>query len=182
MAKITTQSETIAALAARLELLEAKEAIRELQQTYLIGLADRDWATMITLFTEDAVTDITWHGEKRGLEAISAEFGVIGSLVRSRDGYILSSPFIEVEGDKATGRFTWHRHVADQPMPHGGLQRIWGVWQEGRYRCEYRRVGGRWKFSYIHFRSVAPDPDFDARIAAEVQEIRSRQATKAAGA
>ncbi len=173
---MSESSELIRALTARLDLLEAREEIRLLQQAYITGLADRNWNVMIDMFTDDAVTDITWHGERRGRTAILDEFNKIGSMVRSRDGYVLSSPFIEVDGDKATGRFTWHRFVADHPMPHGGLQRIWGVWQEGRYRCEYRRENGRWMFTYIHFRSVAPDPDLDARVAAEVKEMRARQA------
>jgi ketosteroid isomerase-like protein len=174
----TDAARQLDALVARLDLLEAKEAIRELQQAYITGLADRNWNAMIEMFTDDAVTDITWHGERRGRAAILDEFNKIGSMVRSRDGYVLSSPFIEVDGDKATARFTWHRFVADHPMPHGGLQRIWGVWQEGRYRCAYRRENNRWKFSYIHFRSVAPDPDLDERVAAEVKEMAAKRAAQ----
>jgi hypothetical protein len=72
------------------------------------------------------------------------------------DGYVLSSPVIDVEGDTATGTWTWHRHLCEFPVM-GGMVRVFGPWWEGRYRCSYRRDNGGWKFSAMHFRLVAPD-------------------------
>jgi hypothetical protein len=60
---------------------------------------------------------------------------------------VLSSPIIDVTGDAASGEWTWHRFAAS------------GTWEEGRYRCTYRRTEDGWRFSWLHFRVVLPDPD-----------------------
>lgn len=159
--------ERLTALEARLDRLDSIESIRDLQQRYVRGLAARDADAMIALMTPDIVTDITWHGEIHGIDAVGEDMRLIFRNVRQLDGYVLSSPDIQVDGDTATGVWTLHRHVADYPLPHGGFQRVWGVWQECRYRCSYRREAGVWKIARIHFRSVAPDPDHDDKIKAE---------------
>lgn len=167
--------ERLQQLAARLDRLESAEAIKRLHARYLRALADRQWDAMLDFFTEDATTDITWHGVTRGREALKREFDQLSRLVLSHDGYILSSPEIEVDGDgdAATGRWTWHRLVCEFPTPTG-MMRAWGPWMEGRYRCRYVRVGGEWKIHDLWFRSVLPDPDPPA------EEVRKLLAARAA--
>jgi hypothetical protein len=62
-------------------------------------------------------------------------------------GYVLSSPVVEVTGDHASGEWTWHRFAAG------------GTWEEGRYRCAYRRTEDGWRFARLHFRVVLPHHD-----------------------
>jgi hypothetical protein len=75
-------------------------------------------------------------------------------------GYVLSSPVVDVavDGDSAAGTWTWHRFNAEATIGTKRV-RVWGVWEEGRYRCRYRRTDGVWRFSHMHFRVVLPDSD-----------------------
>ncbi len=89
-------------------------------------------------------------------------------------GYILSSPIIEVDGNRATGRWTWHRFIFEFLTPTG-FTRAFGPWQEGRYRCEYARIEGKWKISNLYFRSVLPDPDPPTEVVRKALEQRAAQ-------
>lgn len=171
----TALEQRLQALAARLDRLEAAEAIKQLHARYLRALADRQWDRLPDFFTEDATTDITWHGPTRGREALQREFEHLSRLVLSHDGYILSSPVIEVDGDRATGRWTWHRLVCEFQTPTG-MMRAWGPWMEGRYRCQYVRQDGQWKIHDLWFRAVLPDAD------PAPEEVRKLVAARAAGA
>jgi hypothetical protein len=155
-------------LAARVEELESRlrrlddiDAIKSLHRRYIRKLADRDWTGMADFFTEDAVTDIRWHGRTESKQQLVEEvFDELHVLARSHDGYVLSSPVIEVEpgADLAYGEWTWHRHICEFRTT-GGYMRVWGPWLEGRYRCTYQRVDGEWKFKDMWFRVVLPDVD-----------------------
>jgi uncharacterized protein (TIGR02246 family) len=141
-----------------LRALADVEAIKSMHRTYLRCLADGDFARMASFFTDDAVMDLRAHGVDRGREEITAHFDRMAEGVRDGAGYLLTSPVIRIDGDRAEGEWTWHRHFADFPV-QGGVMRAWGPWLEGRYRCEYAKVGDSWLFSSIWFRVVLPDPD-----------------------
>ena len=169
---MTTDEDTqdrIARLERRLQQLEDVESVKALHRTYIRKLADRDWDGMADMFTDDAITDIRWHGRTVGKqELIDTVFTELHGLVRSHDGYILSSPVVRVDpdGEHAYGEWTWHRHVCEF-RTFGGYTRVWGPWLEGRYRTHYRKVDGVWLFSDMWFRVVLPDQDPEA---AEMQE------------
>lgn len=165
------EDQTVQALLERVEQLELRsrrledtEEIKSLHRRYIRKLADRDWDGMADFFTEDAVTDIRWHGRTEGKKQLIEEvFDELHTLVRSADGYILSSPVIDIEpgSDVAYGEWTWHRHVCEFRTT-GGLMRVWGPWLEGRYKCHYERVDGVWQFKDMWFRVVLPDADPEA--------------------
>lgn len=169
-------NENIEQLATRIDDLERRlrrlddiEAIKQLHRRYIRMLADRKWDEMADLFTDDAVTDIRSHGRTEGRQALVEKvFGELKGFVKSSDGYILSSPVIEIGQDPETayGEWTWHRHVCEFRI-FGGYTRVWGPWMEGRYRCHYQRVDGEWKFKDMWFRVVLPDADPEY---AEMQE------------
>lgn len=149
----------LAALERRLQTLEDVQQIQELQARYVRALGDREWETLLDCYARDAVCDVRLHGVLRGREQIAKlVLEELPAAVRTRDGYILSSPMIEVDGDRATGEFTWHRHVCEFQTAFGTM-RVWGPWSEGRYRCEYVREDGAWKVSYVWFRVIRPDSD-----------------------
>jgi ketosteroid isomerase-like protein len=155
---------------ARLRRLDDIEAIKSLHRRYIRKLADRDWDGMADFFTDDAVTDIRWHGRTEGKQQLIEQvFDELHKLVKSADGYILSSPVIEIEAgaDVAYGEWTWHRHICEFRTT-GGYLPVWGPWLQGRYRCHYERVGGDWKFKDLWFRVVLPDAD------PEQHEMRER--------
>lgn len=159
----TSLIERIDALERRLQRAEDIESIKILHRTYIRKLADRDWDGMADFFTEDAVTDIRWHGRTTGKqELIDKVFTELHGMVRSHDGYILSSPVITIadDGQTAYGEWTWHRHVCEF-RTFGGYTRVWGPWLEGRYKCHYRLVDGVWMFNDMWFRVVLPDRDLE---------------------
>jgi ketosteroid isomerase-like protein len=149
---------------------EDVEEIKRLHYTYIRQLADRNWADMLEHFTDDAVVDLRHHGPRRGREELSQLFAAMHATGTPPDGYILSSPVVEVSGDRATGVWTWHRHLCEFSVG-GGTIRMYGPWWEGRYVSEYAREDGRWKFSSLRFRLVAPDPDLEPE---QMQELRER--------
>jgi hypothetical protein len=158
--------------------LEDIEAIKSLHRRYIRKLADRDWDGMADFFTDDAVTDIRWHGRTEGKQQLIEDvFEDLHALVKSADGYVLSSPVIEIEpgADRAYGEWTWHRHICEFRTT-GGYMRVWGPWLEGRYKCHYERVDGQWRFKDMWFRVVLPDVD------PEQDEMNARIEASAAGA
>jgi ketosteroid isomerase-like protein len=157
----------LVALRVRVQTLEDIESIKKLHRTYIRLLADRRWDDMLDMFTADAVVDLRHHGARRGRTQIAELFGTMYAAGNPHDGYVLSSPVIDVDGDRALGAWTWHRHLCEFPVM-GALLRVYGPWWEGRYRCAYRRDEGRWKFATMHFRLVAPDRDIEADEAGEL--------------
>lgn len=143
----------------RLASLEDVKSIQELQHRYIRCLADRDWQGCLDCYSDDAVCDLRAHGILRGRAQIAdLILGELPNVVRTHDAYVLSSPEIEVDGDHARGTWTWHRHQCEFRTSFG-LQRVWGPWSEGRYRCEYVRERGEWRMSHVWFRVVSPDTD-----------------------
>jgi ketosteroid isomerase-like protein len=149
---------TIAALADRVGRLEDVEAIIKLHHTFTRAVADRQFTTLADYFCEDAVIDMRRHGPMAGRSAIAEHFAGMAAVPLNGAGYALSSPVVDVEGDTATGTWTWHRFNADALVGTEHARR-WGAWEEGRYRCHYRRVDGVWRFARMHFRVVLPDAD-----------------------
>ncbi|MDQ1658143.1 MAG: hypothetical protein QOD41_3226 [Cryptosporangiaceae bacterium] len=143
-------------LRARVQTLEDVEAIKKLHRTYIRRLADRQWHDMVDMFTADAVADLRQHGPRHGHAEIAELFASMRAAGNPPDGYVLSSPVIDVDADLATGTWTWHRHLCEFPVM-GSVLRVFGPWWEGRYRCTYRREDGQWKFATMVFRLVAPD-------------------------
>ncbi|MDQ1652073.1 MAG: hypothetical protein QOI35_1273 [Cryptosporangiaceae bacterium] len=158
----------LVSLRARVRALEDVELIKRLHRTYVRHLADPLWDDMLSMFTADAVVDVRQYGVRSGHAEIAELFGEIRAAGSPRDGYVLTSPVVDVYGDLATGSWTLHRHVCEFPA-QGGVVRVFGPWWEGRYRCTYRREEGRWRFAAMRFRIVAPDPDTDVDEAARAE-------------
>jgi hypothetical protein len=159
----TSTEDRLAAIEARLTAIEDAEAIKKLQALYIRHLSDRKWHEMHALFTDDAVTEISFHARTEGKKQLEDVFADLASHVKNHDGYLLTSPIVDVHGDEATGLWTWTRLYCDHQNPLGMTLRVWGPWMEGRYNATYAKVGGRWLIKYLGFRSTAPDPDMDER-------------------
>jgi ketosteroid isomerase-like protein len=150
----------LARIEARLRDLESLTEIEDLHREFTRAVADREFATLPGYFTDDAVIDMRRHGAMHGRDAIARHFGGMHAVPLTGAGYVLSSPILDVTGDTAAGEWTWHRFLADGTVA-GKSARVWGVWEEGRYRCSYRRTQYGWRFSRMHFRVVRPDHDDD---------------------
>jgi ketosteroid isomerase-like protein len=150
--------ERLTAVERRAQALRDVEEIKAFHRDYVRGLADRRFDEIAEHFVEDAWIDMRTHGRKEGRAAIEEHFAPMRDLVAEGSGYVLSSPVIHVDGDRATGRWTWHRYLCEFPVM-GAQLRVPGPWMEGRYTCEYVRRDGRWLFSGMWFRVVLPDSD-----------------------
>jgi uncharacterized protein (TIGR02246 family) len=139
-------NEEMGRLRARLDALESVEAIKDLHRRFTRAVADRQFAELAEYFCSDGVIDMRRHGPISGREAIAKHFSGMGAVPLTGAGYALSSPVVDVDGDTASGTWTWHRFKSD-------------AWEEGRYRCTYRRVDRDWRFASMHFRVVLPDHD-----------------------
>jgi uncharacterized protein (TIGR02246 family) len=142
-----TELQQLDRLQARLDALESRQAIEDLHRRFTRAVADRRFDELAGSFCEEAEIDMRRHGPMAGRDAIAKHFAGMAAVPLSGAGYVLSSPVIAVEGDEASGTWTWHRLHAS------------GTWEEGRYRCRYRRTDDGWRFAAMHFRVVAPDPD-----------------------
>jgi ketosteroid isomerase-like protein len=146
----------LSGLRARVQVIEDHEAIKNLHHRFTRAVANREFESLPGFFTDDAVIDMRGHGEARGIDAITRHFAGMESAPILGAGYVLSSPVLDVTGDSARGEWTWHRFLVD------------GGWEEGRYRCAYRRAGDGWFISRMHFRVILPHHD-DAPVGGEVE-------------
>ncbi len=154
-----TDAEILARLERRVADLEARTAVEQMHNRYLRAVADRRFDSLVDWFTEDAVIDMRFHGAKSGREAVAEHFSHMVNTPLTGASYFVTSPAIEIDGDSASGVWTWHRlHSTAQVA--GALVTSWGVWEEGRYDCQYERAAdGTWKFSSMKFRVVRPHHD-----------------------
>ena len=129
-------------LAARIALLEDREAIRELIARYG-PLADAgDCAGAAALWTDDGVYEVGGFGSYTGRAAIQTllEGESHQGLIHGGAAHVLSPPVIDLDGDRATARTysvvfrksgdNWEAHRASANMWH--LVRVAGEWKVAR--------------------------------------------------
>lgn len=152
-------ADILARLERRVADLEARTAVEQMHNRYLRAVADRQFDSLADWFTDDAVIDMRFHGARSGREAIAEHFSHMVNTPLTGASYFVTSPVIQIDGDTASGVWTWHRlHSTAQVA--GALVTSWGVWEEGRYDCDYRRSDdGNWKFTSMTFRVVRPRHD-----------------------
>jgi len=145
---------TLEEIEKRLNILEDKEAIRELQYKYLGHLTKVEWEQVFDCFTEDAVTNIGVHGIKNGkAEIISFFKNVIARGHVGKEGNFVVQPIITVNGDQA--KASWFIYIMHLDLTGTKAQ----DWAQGLYDIEYKKVNGQWKISYMGFqRRLGPPP------------------------
>lgn len=154
-------ADPIARLERRVAQLEARAEIERMHNVYLRAVADRRFDSLVDWFTEDATIDMRFHGAKSGRDAIAEHFSHMVDTPLTGASYFVTSPVIDVDGDSAAGVWTWHRLYSTAQVAFQEVT-VWGVWDEGRYDCEYRRgEDGTWRFSLMRFRVVRPHHDDD---------------------
>ena len=133
----------LAALEARLQVLEDTNAIRNLKSRYA-ELCDDNYNPdgIAALFAEDAVWESESLGRYEGREAIREFFVRASSIFTFAIHYSLNSQ-IEVTGDRA--RAQWFLFM---PCTLGANNEA--MWRAGIDREEYARKDGTWLFTYKH--------------------------------
>ncbi len=126
----------------RLQILEDKEAIRELQFEYARLTDEQNPDAMAALFTEDAIWD---GGEQFGRhEGRSAIHAFLKNTWQTLTWaiHLMTNPEIRIEpsGSEATGRwYLW------EPATISGRP----LWMVGSYVNRYRKVDGKWRFGHV---------------------------------
>ena len=138
----------------RLKALEDLEEIKKLHRDYIFWLSNHQWDEMIDCFSEDAIAWIGKHGEQKGKKAIKASFDSDISQVAAyqKGGQILVQPVIAVDGDKASGYWSWYRLNTDFKSPSGQTVKLFGPKMQAKYDCEYIKENGKWKIKSIRLK------------------------------
>jgi ketosteroid isomerase-like protein len=131
------------ALAAKVQVLEDREAIRALLVTYARTLDERDFAGFEQLWAKDAEFIGGANNSAKGPAAIrdllQGLLKVNGAPVPGRDFHLVMNQTVDVAGDTATGfsRGTW---VVTDPEKQLRISII------ANYYDQFVRDGGHWKF------------------------------------
>lgn len=145
---------TLKDLEKRMKAFEDLEEIKKLHRQYAYFLNAHQWDEMIDCFTEDAMADIGIHGPHKGRKEITELFKIkiAKKNEKWRSTHFVTQPIISVEGDKATGYWAVYIFGFIENTPSGPMYQ----WYQGRHDCEYVKVDGKWKFSYIKYTSPWP--------------------------
>ena len=143
---------TSADLLRRLDALESEGAIRRLMSEYQEArdFGTGNGASIANLFTADGIWEGVGQvakalGSHQGREAIERRF----SATFPFSVHFLTNESIIVDGDTAGG--TW-RYL--QTTVYKGQ----AVWIAGRYRNDFVRVQGQWKFRHVRIDGIFVTP------------------------
>lgn len=125
----------------RLQRVEDRQAIQELGILYGVIMDERDEQGIRTIFTEDATLDsqdgvFQAAGMESIVETYLGRFAALGPTNHYSHGHVVK--FRDDDPDSAYGLLTGHAEVFRNGV---------GMQVALRYKDEYRRDGGRWKFS-----------------------------------
>ena len=140
----------------RLERIESLEAIRDLHRQYIYLVNSQKWDDVIDCFTPGATVDIALHGLHKGFAELTELFKKKIAKVNEKwnGGHFVTQPMISPDGDKATGYWMLYICIFDAEMVSGPTLK----WIQGRHDCEYVRINGKWKISYLKFSRPWPEP------------------------
>ena len=140
---------TLEDLESRIRKLEDIEEIKKLKATYCYlcdaGLGDpKNRDELISHFTKEAKVDfgLGEGSQFEGPDGLKLFFGGVVPGSVSFCIHMVHNPIIEVNGDRATGR--WYYEAPTTDMATGDAQ-----WMMGTYFEEYVRENNEWKFSSI---------------------------------
>lgn len=157
LASADVSDEQFQDVAQRLQLLEDKDAIRHLLETYIDFNESRDYRGYSYLFAKNGVLHLR-RGDAVGPDAIykllEENFGgplPADSFLRNAS-HVLSNVMIDVDGDSATARSRW---ALLSPSPADGTPR---VAQSGFYVDKLVREDGEWKFQERTIQTGIPVP------------------------
>jgi uncharacterized protein (TIGR02246 family) len=143
------------ALAARVQTLEDRDAIRALLVSYAHTLDTRDFDAFEQLWAKDAEFIGGGGNNAKGPKAIrdllQGLLGKNGAPVPGRDFHLVMNQTVDVNGDMATGysRGTWVNTSADKRLQ-------WSIITN--YYDQFIREGGRWKFKRHQIGGTPPAP------------------------
>lgn len=155
LVEVSAQTGSPAALAARVQTLEDRDAIRALLVAYATTLDNRDFAGFEELWAKDAEFFGGAGNIAKGAAAIRdllrGLLGKNGASGPGRDFHLVMNQTVDVSGDTATGfsRGTWVSTNAENRLQ---------VTIIANYYDQFVREGGRWKFKRHQIGGAPPKP------------------------
>jgi ketosteroid isomerase-like protein len=124
--------------------------IERLQRAYGYYIDHSDWDNVVDLMTEDASAEYALSGVYVGKPSIRGLLYAIGYGQRGLKPQQLREhtqlqPVITLSADGRTARARWRAVVLL------GQFNEYARWQAGPYENEYRKEGGKWKISRLHW-------------------------------
>jgi hypothetical protein len=147
-----TPEQRLAAYGERVERLEDKDAIENLQATYGYYFDKGLWNEAAELFSRDGSFEYGQRGVYVGKERIRRAlllFGPQGLAPKHLNNHMLLQDVIVVADDGRTATGRWQGMVM---LGEPGRNGVWGV---GIYENEYVKEGGAWKIASLHFYPTA---------------------------
>jgi hypothetical protein len=136
-------------LTRKVQELEDVEAIKKLKARYCQCADEQNHKGFGSLFTEDGVFEGGAFGRAQGPAEIEKFLRNIQQQSLPFALHYVMNPQIEVNGDKATGR--WYLLEPCTMVVDGKpAQAVWGT---AKYEEEYVKVKGEWKFKLVHLMS-----------------------------
>ncbi len=137
-------------LQAKVRELEDIENIKKLHREYLFYISNLEFDEALDCFSPDIVVDVANYGIKQGKEDVTKFFKevIYQNVLQSKDAHFTGQAVISVEGAKAKGHWMFYR-LLQRPSTPG--------WVQGRYDCEYVKLDGQWKFSYLKMKRPWPE-------------------------
>ncbi len=148
----------LAAYAHRVELLEDKDQVENLQAAYGYYFDKSLWRDVADLFAQTGTFEYGQRGVYVGKAHIQKAlllFGKEGPEPGKLNNYMQLQGVIHVAPDGRTAKARWRGMVQ---LGRAGQN---GRWGEGTYENEYVKEGGVWKISRLHF-YVTGFTDYDA--------------------
>ncbi|MDX1888119.1 nuclear transport factor 2 family protein [Mycolicibacterium sp. 050158] len=139
-------------IAAALDAIESRDAVRKIKASYMQGLDDRRRGAVAEIFWQDAVWEslpdrapeghqsASTGGQIVGRDAIAQSF-VDAAAAMSFTAHFLTNEDITVDGDYAVGRWK----LLQACTSTGGR----AFWQAGVYTDDFERRDGVWKISHL---------------------------------
>ncbi len=143
----------------RITRLEDIEAIKQLKATYCEICDDTHNPDRITtIFAEDGIWESKEFGTARGHEEIRELFKNFAKLF-SFSQHNIFNPIIEVDGNRAKGRWYFHGNHTYRENNESNLF-------ASRYEDDYVKENGVWKYQHLrlYLRMTSPNQVYDWNI------------------
>lgn len=150
-----------------------RQVITETIYRYASSIDQKDYATLRTVFTDDALAQFATAPELRGGDTIVAWIDEMGQT-QAFQHHMINVYHVDLDGDEAT-TLTYHTsHQIRQDEPDVVYQIV------GRYRQRLRRVDGKWQIADLRLevgwmeertfsQSVMSDREAEENLAAQAR-------------
>ena len=124
----------------RLQILEDKDAIRELTAKYCYAVVAQESEILINMFTEDGAFDMSPEMHFEGRTQLTELYTT--KIAEATPKPFIQNHVIEVNGDTASGKCAVEIRLVEEGKAFTAA---------GYYNDTYRRVDGEWKFAHRDF-------------------------------